>query len=119
MKTKTEARQKAQDIVDNWTAGAFLTGWIPGSAIFLTAADAMMIRRVADTFGVGVFDLDAVKAHLGGVLASAVAGGVVSELVGLIPVAGWFVKSCAMAGKAGVIGDAVMDYFEERSPLSA
>ena len=34
----------------NWTTGAALTGWIPGSAFFLTAADTAMIHQVAGAY---------------------------------------------------------------------
>jgi uncharacterized protein (DUF697 family) len=117
MKTKAEAEVEARNIVDKWVVGAALTGWIPFSALFLTAADAAMIRQVADAFGVGVFDMNAVKAHVGGLLMGAVGGGVVAEVAGWIPVVGWAVKSVGMAYKAEAIGEAVIEYFSEASPL--
>lgn len=117
MKTKADAETLAGEIVDNWAAGAALTGWIPGSTIFLAGADAIMIRKVADSFGVGVFDTNSVKAHLGGLLASAVGGSIASEVVGMIPVVGWFAKSVAMGMKAEAIGQAVISYFRDLSPL--
>jgi hypothetical protein len=118
MKTKAQARSEAEDIVAAWTAGAAATGWIPGSAFFLLAADTAMIRQVADVFGVGVFDMDAVTAHLGGLAAGAVGGGIAAELLGAIPIIGWAAKSVGMATKAGLIGAAVIEYFHEKSPLS-
>jgi hypothetical protein len=119
MRTKDEAKQKACEIVDNWSTGALLTGWIPGSSIFLAAADAAMIRRVADTFAIGVIDMDAVKAHLGGLVASAVGGSICAEVLGAIPLIGWGLKSAGMAVKAELLGNAVIEYFYERSPLPA
>lgn len=116
--TKTEATQKANEIVENWATGALLTGWIPGSAVFLTVADTVMIRRIADVFAVGVFDMDAVKAHLGGLVAAGVLGGIVGEVAGLIPVVGWVTKSLGMRAKALIIGEAVIEYFREKSPLA-
>lgn len=117
MKTKSQAEAEAQEIVENWVAGAVLTGWIPFSALFLAAADTIMIRQVADAFGVGVFDMDAVKAHLGGLVAATVGGGVVAEVTGWIPVVGWVAKSIGMGAKAKVIGEVVIEYFREQSPL--
>lgn len=117
-KTKEQAEKEARDIVENWAAGAFLTGWIPGSAFFLAAADTAMIRRIADAFGIAVFDMDAVKAHLGGIIASAVGGGIAAEVFGAIPVVGWFTKSVAMGVKATLIGEAVIEYFRDISPLT-
>jgi hypothetical protein len=119
MRTKAQAEVQARDIVENWVAGAVLTGWIPGSSFFLAAADTLMIRQVADTFGVGVFDMDAVGAHLGGLVASAIGGSIASELLGAIPLVGWAAKSVGMGVKANLIGEAVIEYFRDLSPLSA
>ncbi len=118
-KTKAQAEQEAQEIVDNWAAGALLTGWIPGSSILLGAGDMVMIRQVADAFGIGLFDENAVKAHLAGVLSAAVGGAVASEIGSFIPIIGWAVKSMVLAGKAKAVGLAAIEYFEELSPLSA
>lgn len=118
MRTKKEAEAKARNIVSNWMAGALLTGWVPGSAFFLTGADMVMARQVADAFGVEVFSEDALAAALGTALAGGVSGGVIAEGVGFVPVVGWAVKSAMMTVKAKVIGDAVIDYFRDLSPLS-
>ncbi len=114
-KTLQDADREARKLVSNWTTGAALTGWIPGSAFFLTAADTAMIHQVAGVYGISAFDMDNLMAVLGRSVASAIAGGVISEVVGLIPFVGWAVKSAAMAAKAKVIGDEVVLYFRERS----
>lgn len=118
MRTKSEARQKAKNIVSNWVAGAALTGWIPGSTIFLAGGDMIMIRQVADAYGVGFFDEAAIKAHLGGVVAASVGGIVAGEALNFIPLVGQILKAGALAGKAKIIGEAVIEYFEDISPLS-
>ncbi len=117
MRTKSEARLKAENIVSNWVAGAALTGWIPGSTIFLAGANMVMIRKVADTFGVGFFDEAAVKAHLGGVAGAAFGGSVAGEALVLIPLVGPVLKAGALAGTAKLIGTAVIEYFHDESPL--
>jgi len=61
--------------------------------------------------------MKAVVAGVTGAVGSAIAGGVIAEVVGVIPLVGWAVKSAAMAAKARVIGDAVIRYFRERSDL--
>ena len=116
-KTLQAADREAKKLVANWTTGAALTGWIPGSAFFLTAADTAMIHQVASAYEVSAFDMDHLSGTLGGVVGSAIAGGVIAEVVGVIPLVGWAVKSAAMAAKAKVIGDAVISYFRERSHL--
>lgn len=116
-KTLQDADREARQLVANWTTGAALTGWIPGSAFFLTAADTAMIHQVASAYEVSAFDMDHLSGTLGGVVGSAIAGGVIAEVVGVIPLVGWAVKSAAMAAKAKVIGDAVIGYFRERADL--
>lgn len=116
-KTLQDADREARKLVDNWTTGAALTGWIPGSAFFLTAADTAMIHQVASAYEVSAFDMENVQSVLGGAVASAIAGGVISEVIGIIPIVGWAIKSAAMAGKAKVIGDEVIKYFRQRSKL--
>ena len=116
-KTLQDADREARQLVANWTTGAALTGWIPGSAFFLTAADTAMIHQVASAYEVSAFDMDHLSGTLGGVVGSAIAGGVIAEVVGVIPLVGWAVKSAGMAAKAKVIGDAVISYFRERADL--
>lgn len=116
-KTLQDADRESRQLVDNWTTGAALTGWIPGSAFFLTAADTAMIHQVASTYEVSAFEMENVQSVLGGAVASAIAGGVITEVVGLIPIVGWAIKSAAMAAKAKVIGDEVIKYFRSRSNL--
>ena len=116
-KTLQDADREARQLVDNWTTGAALTGWIPGSVFFLTAADTAMIHQVASAYEVSAFDMEHVQSILGGAVASAIAGGVISEVVGFIPVVGWAIKSAAMAAKAKVIGEEVIKYFRDRSDL--
>ncbi len=116
-KSLQDADREARRLVNNWTTGAALTGWIPGSAFFLTAADTAMIHQVASVYGVNAFDMEHLLSILSGAVGSAIAGGVIAEVVGIVPLVGWAVKSAAMAAKAKVIGDAVMRYFRERSPL--
>ena len=116
-KSLQDADREARKLVANWTTGAALTGWIPGSAFFLTAADTAMIHQVASAYGISAFDMNNLLSVLGGAVASAIAGGVITEVVGIIPIVGWAVKSAAMATKAKVIGDEVIRYFRERSDL--
>ncbi len=116
-KSLHDAERNARKLVSNWTTGAALTGWIPGSAFFLTAADTAMIHQVANAYGINAFDMNHLLSTLSGAVGSAIAGGVIAEVVGMIPLVGWAVKSAAMAAKAKVIGDAVIRYFHERSEL--
>src|SRR5687768_2878498 len=116
-KTLSQADKEAQRIIANWVTGAALVGWIPTSSFWLTAADTMMIQQVANTYDVSAFDMDNLTSTITGAVASAIAGGIITEAVGLIPVVGWAIKSAAMAAKAKLIGDTIQSYFRERSPL--
>ncbi|MDZ4766938.1 MAG: hypothetical protein SGI73_20555 [Chloroflexota bacterium] len=119
MKTLAQAEQEARTLVNNWTMGALVTAWIPGSTLFLTGADLVMIRQVALAFAIPTFDEGAALTTISGTVASGIAGSLIAEGVGLIPVVGWVVKSGLMAGKAKLLGDSVVDYFKTLSPLSA
>ena len=116
-KSLQDADREARKLVNNWTTLAAGTGWIPGSSLFLTGADIAMINQVANAYEVSAFDMDHLTGILGGAVGSAIAGSVIAEFVGVIPLVGWAVKSAGMAAKARVIGDAVINYFRERSNL--
>lgn len=116
-KTLQDADREARKHVNTWTTVAAGTGWIPGSSIFLTGADMAMITQVANAYEVNDFDIDHLKALLGGAIGGVVAGGVIAEVTGLIPLVGWAAKSAGMAAKAKTIGDTVIRYFRERSKL--
>ena len=76
-----------------------------------------MIHQVARAYDVDAFDMEHLKSTLSGAVGSAIAGGVIAEVAGMIPLAGWAVKSAAMAAKARVIGDVVIRFFRERADL--
>jgi hypothetical protein len=117
MKTLEEAERQARGIVNKWTATQALTGWVPGSSLVFTGADLLMINQVAEAFEVKSFDPKSVAASVGGVIGSSIAGTVIREGVGVIPIFGWAVKSGMMGMKAKAIGEAVIVYFRDVSPL--
>ncbi|HET7233169.1 MAG TPA: hypothetical protein VFJ16_24375 [Longimicrobium sp.] len=114
--TKIEAERRSREYVDRWAKANLFTGWIPGASFALAAADMVMIRQVADAFGVEAFDEESLKVHLGGVLGS-VTGAVAAEAIGVIPIVGWAVKAVTLHVKADTIGKAVVDYFRKHSTL--
>jgi hypothetical protein len=117
-KTLAQAEENARKLVGDWVKGAVLTGWIPGSALVLTGADFVMLEQVAREFEVESFDKENAMQSIGTIAASGMAGGVIGEAVGLVPVIGWAVKSGMMGAKAKLIGDATIDYFKKKSPLA-
>ncbi|HYH82669.1 MAG TPA: hypothetical protein VEX86_22950 [Longimicrobium sp.] len=114
--TKIEAERRSRSVVDKWAKAALFTGWIPGASFALGAADVVMIRQVADAFGVEAFDDKSLNAHLGGALGS-VTGAVAAEAIGVVPLIGWAVKAVTLHVKADTIGKAVIDYFRKNSTL--
>lgn len=119
MSTKTlqDAEREAKKIIRNWTAGAAFTGWIPGSAVILTAADTAMIAQVASAFDVKEIDTENVTVALGRALTGGATASYVSETLSFIPLAGWAIKSIAMATKTHLVGYSVINYFRVRSKL--
>jgi hypothetical protein len=117
MSARSEAEIKARSVVNTWVTGTALTGWLPGSSLVLGAGDIVMIRQVADAFGIPVLDEESVRAHFAGVFGSILGSMAAAEVAGLVPVFGWIAKSAMLAGKAKLMGDTVIDYFRERSPL--
>ncbi|HET7460935.1 MAG TPA: hypothetical protein VFJ82_06795 [Longimicrobium sp.] len=113
---KADAERRSRKIVDNWAKANLFTGWIPGASFALAAADMVMIRQVADAYGVEAFDEDSLKVHLGGVLGS-MTGAIAGEAIGVIPIVGWAVKAATLHYKADTIGKAVIDYFRKHSAL--
>jgi len=116
-KTLAQADREAKKAIANWTAGNALLGWIPGSYVVLTAADTAMVTQIAGIYEVSAFDMEHLTSTLAASLGSAIAGGVLVEAVGVIPLVGWAVKSAAMAAKSNFIGNEIMKYFRSRSPL--
>ena len=119
MSTKTlqDAEREAKKVIAGWTAGAALTGWVPGSTIFLTAGDLAMIYQVARAFDVKEFDTEQVTLMIRQLIIGGGTYMAVSEVVGLVPIAGWAIKSASMAAKAHLVGYSVINYFRVRSKL--
>ena len=113
---KAEAERRSRAIVDRWAKANLFTGWIPGASLALGAVDMVMIRQVADAYGVEAFDEESLKVHLGGALGS-VTGAVAAEAIGVIPIVGWAAKAVTLHIKADTLGKAVIDYFMKKSTL--
>jgi uncharacterized protein (DUF697 family) len=114
MTTKTEAEERARSIVNKWSAGAVAVSWVPGSALVLGAADYAMINAVAEAFQVKDFSMEQAI----GVVAASATGLGLSEFLSFVPVAGWIVKAGIAGSVTKAMGEAVIAYFRDRSPLT-
>jgi hypothetical protein len=114
-RTKSGARTRAKKIVDQWTVGLAATGWLPGAGIFSAATDQVMIRQVAECFGVAAGP--EAKSHIAALVGSGLVGGASEAAFAFIPGVGWLVKGILLTAKARLIGEATIKYFESKSTL--
>lgn len=113
MATLQEAEKAARNAVNAWSAGATAVSWVPGSSYVLGAADYLMVKQVALAFDVEEYDtVAAIGPAAGGVL-----GRIAVEALSLVPVAGWLGKAIIAGTITKAIGESVIAYFRERSPL--
>jgi uncharacterized protein (DUF697 family) len=114
MGTLAAAEDRAREVVNLWAAGAAAVGWIPGSTLFLAGGDVKLVNDIAAIFEVRGVSAESVIAAVG----ASVAGRGVSEFLSLIPIAGWLVKSAVASGVTKALGEGVIRYMKERSPLN-
>ncbi|GGR09641.1 hypothetical protein GCM10010497_09580 [Streptomyces cinereoruber] len=116
VKTIEEADRKARNIVHGWCAAATAVSWVPGSTLVLGMADMKMVNDVAKVYRVQSFSIEGVTAAIGG----AVAGRGTSEAALVwFPVVGWGIKALIAGGVTKAVGEIVISYMRERSPLVA
>lgn len=112
-KSKQEAEVQAREIVDKWAVGATAMSWIPGSSFVLGIADFAMVRSVAHAFEVKDFNEEAVFASVG----AGATGRTLAELLSFIPGPGWIAKAVIAGGITKGLGEGVIAYMKDRSPL--
>ena len=113
MMTLAQAESRSRDIVNDWAVAAAAISWIPGSSLALGAADWNMISRVANSFEVHTYSKEGVL----GVIGACLTGKMAAEALSFIPIFGWVAKAAIASGITKAMGEAVIAYFRERSPL--
>lgn len=113
MPTLREAENEARKIVNAWSAGAAAVGWVPGSMLILAGADVLLVKDVAKAFGVHSYNLEEVTAAIS---ASASGKVIAGELLSVIPVVGWAIKSGVAGGITKTVGEVLIAYMKDRSP---
>jgi uncharacterized protein (DUF697 family) len=114
---KNEAGVQARAAINKWAMGFTAVAWIPCIHYVLTAADVVMVVQVGTIYGV---DLDRASA---GVVFSTVAGPFLGRTVahGILDFIPWLwpIKSAVAYGVTKAIGEALIGYFHDCSPLPA
>jgi len=72
-----------------------------------------MVAKVAEIYHVHSYDTSALASAIG----AALAGKAASEFLSFIPVVGWIAKGAAAAGVTKAVGEIIIEYMRERSPL--
>ena len=108
-----EAETEARRVVNTWAVAAAGVGWIPGSMLALGALDAKLVGDVAKAYHVQSYSIESVVAAVG----ASVSGKLAAELLSLVPVFGWLAKSGVAASVTKALGEALIAYMRERSPL--
>jgi uncharacterized protein (DUF697 family) len=111
--TRAEAEQQARVLINKWVTGATALSWIPGSSLVLSAADAAMISQVGRLFGVTNFEMTTIFGAAGttGLAKTAVVA------LEFFPGPGWLLKAMIAGGATKVLGETILRYFRDRSPL--
>ena len=114
MKSLNQAEKQARAVVDEWSVAAAALGWLPGSQFFLAGVDLKMIKNVARAFDVESYNATQITATI-----TASVGGktIAHTLLDFIPGFGGLIKSVTAAGVTKVVGEIVINYFKERTPL--
>ena len=114
VRTLAQAESEAREVLDAWSIGAAAIGWVPGSMFALTGADIRIVRDIANAFCVEQYSFEEVSAALGATVAGKVVAG---EMLSLVPGFGWAVKAGVAAAVTKAMGETLISYFKERSPL--
>lgn len=115
-RNKREAESQARVVINRWAAGFAAVAWIPGSHYAMTAGDLAMVVQVGSIFGV---DMDRTQAGalFATVAAPLVGSKVAHTVLDFIPVLGWAAKSVVAATVTKGVGEALISYFKDCSPL--
>ena len=110
-----KARQQAKKIVKNYVALSAGGGWVPHAYVAMTPMLAKMCRDIAKCFQVTDYAAETV---IGTVSASVASHAVADTVLTYIPVFGWAAKAAVAGSVTFSLGEALIEYFEKRSPLS-
>lgn len=116
--TKRDAETQARSIINKWAVGFASLAWIPGSHYVMSAGDLAMVVQVGSVFNV---DLDRTNAAavFATVAAPLIGSKIAHSVLDFIPILGWAAKSAVALSVTKVVGEALIKYFLDCSPLPA
>jgi uncharacterized protein (DUF697 family) len=114
---RREAREQARKAVNKWAMGLAATAWVPGSHYVMAAGDITFVIQIGSIYKV---DLDRTSA---GALFTTVAAPLIGSKVAhtvldFVPL-GSVIKSVVAGVVTKSVGEAMIQYFEDCSPLPA
>jgi hypothetical protein len=112
-KSLVQAEEEAMKIVAAATAAAAGVGWVPGSSLLLAGVDTILIKKVADAFGVKSYSVEQVAATAG---KRYVGKAIATELLSLFPGPGWAIKSGVSSTMTAAAGALLIQYMKAKSP---
>jgi uncharacterized protein (DUF697 family) len=116
--TSTEAAIQARATVNKWAIGFASLAWIPGSHYVMWAGDVMMVMQIGSVFGV---DLDRTNAArvFATIAAPWIGSKIAHTLLDFIPILGWAAKSLVAFLVTKAMGETLILYYKDCSPLPA
>lgn len=111
-KSLAQAEEEAKMIVAGAAAAATGVGWVPGSSLLLGGVDAILIKKVADAFGVEDYSIEQVTAAIGKCF---IGKAIATELLSFFPGPGWIIKSGVAGAMTATAGALLIQYMKTKS----
>jgi uncharacterized protein (DUF697 family) len=113
---KREAETKARSAINKWAIGFASVAWIPGSHYVMTAGDLTMIIQIGSIYDVDL-DKTSAAAVFATVAAPLIGSKIAHSILDFIPIIGWGIKSVIAGAVTKGVGEALIKYFHDCSPL--
>lgn len=113
---KREAEMLASSAINKWALKFASVAWIPGSHYAMTVGDLAMVTQIGNIYRV---DVDTSKAGkiFTAVAAPLIGSKIAHSVLDFLPGIGWAAKSVVALGVTKAVGQALIHYFKDCSPL--
>ncbi|GAB4025622.1 hypothetical protein [Spirosoma koreense] len=115
-RNKREAETLASSAINKWAIGFASVAWIPGSHYAMGAGDLAMVVQVGSIYNVDL-DRTAAGSVFTSVAAPLIGSKVAHSILDFLPGIGWAAKSAVALGTTKFVGQALIHYFKDCSPL--